>query len=633
MSLTNGAIQQMFPMSGSDDNPSFLPSVQVLHLKKIDQAKGGSTDDRWKVVLSDGTHFLSGMCATQLNPKVNSGEIAQFAIIKVHEFLVNSMPSGQKIVILLKCELVQNPGSRLGNPVDISKSGNVGSAPAQASGGGVGGGAQPMYGNVESRGNPYGGGGGSNPYGNRGNSGGMGMSGQGSSNPVIRTNASSQAFTPISGLNMYSNRWVIRAKITNKSEIRTWSNAKGEGSLFSIVVLDSSGTDVKCTFFKEAVDKFYNLLEEGRVYTFSGGRLKVANMQYNTCKSQFEITFDPNSEIHLQDGAEDIQESYDFVKIAALSEMEPSGFVDVLAVVKNVAEPAIIVSKKTGKEMTKCELTIEDDSGADVRLTVWGDLASKAQAKFANLPVVAFKRARISDYGGRSLSGSGCSVNPSIPQANQLRQWWSVNGNNTQTRSLSSAGGGARGADPFEQRKSVSSIKEEQLGYNEKPDWLSFKATITFLKKDKNGDDGAWYTACANAGDPCKNMFKATQTSDGTYHCDKCQQTYETCVRRFIFSGTVADDTSTSWVSVFNDQAEIMFNGVKADDLYAQVAEGEKDSYDSTFAKASCTEWIIKCKVKQEHVGDESRVKTSIVNLTPLDYAAESRNLLAALGA
>ena len=585
-----------------------------------------------QVVLSDGNRFLSGMCATQLNIKVNSGEIAQFGIINVNEFLVNTLPSGQKIVIVLRCELVQNPGSRIGNPVDITKAGNVGSAQAQPSGG-VGGGAQPMYGKVESAGNPYGGsGGGSNPYGSRGNSGGMGMSGQGSSNPVIRTNASSQSFTPISGLNMYSNRWVIRAKITNKSEIRTWSNAKGEGSLFSVVVLDSSGTDVKCTFFKEAVDKFYNLLEEGRVYTFSGGRLKVANMQYNTCKSQFEITFDQNSEIHLQDDAEDIQESYDFVKIAALSEMEPSGFVDILAVVKHVADPAVIVSKKSGKEMTKCELTIQDDSGADVRLTVWGDLAANAQTKFANSPIVAFKRARISDYGGRSLSGSGCSVNPTIPQANQLRQWWADNGSNTQARSLSSAGGGARGADPFEQRKTVSSIKEEQLGYNEKPDWLSFKATITFLKKDKAGDEGAWYTACFNSGDPCKNMFKATQTSDGFFHCDKCQQTNEKCVRRFIFSGTVADDTSTSWVSVFNEQAESMFNGVKADELYEKLAEGDRDSYDSTFAKASCTEWIIKCKVKQEHVGDESRVKTSIVSLTPIDYAAESRNLLAALG-
>eukprot|EP00985_Skeletonema_marinoi_P033844 scaffold42351_cov139-Skeletonema_marinoi.AAC.1 len=615
-------------MSGSSDDPSFLPSVQILHLKKI--AQNGGADDRWKVVLSDGNRFLSGMCATQLNIKVNSGEIAQFGIINVNEFLVNTLPSGQKIVIVLRCELVQNPGSRIGNPVDITKAGNVGSAQAQPSGG-VGGGAQPMYGKVESAGNPYGGGG-SNPYGSRGNSGGMGMSGQGSSNPVIRTNASSQSFTPISGLNMYSNRWVIRAKITNKSEIRTWSNAKGEGSLFSVVVLDSSGTDVKCTFFKEAVDKFYNLLEEGRVYTFSGGRLKVANMQYNTCKSQFEITFDQNSEIHLQDDAEDIQESYDFVKIAALSEMEPSGFVDILAVVKHVSDPAVIVSKKSGKEMTKCELTIQDDSGADVRLTVWGDLAANAQTKFANSPIVAFKRARISDYGGRSLSGSGCSVNPTIPQANQLRQWWADNGSNTQARSLSSAGGGARGADPFEQRKTVSSIKEEQLGYNEKPDWLSFKATITFLKKDKAGDEGAWYTACFNSGDPCKNMFKATQTSDGFFHCDKCQQTHEKCVRRFIFSGTVADDTSTSWVSVFNEQAESMFNGVKADELYEKIAEGDRDSYDSTFAKASCTEWIIKCKVKQEHVGDESRVKTSIVSLTPIDYAAESRNLLAALG-
>ena len=62
---------------------------------------------------------------------------------------MNTMPSGQKIIILLKCELVQNPGSRLGNPVDISKSGNAGSAPAQQPSGGVGG-AQPMYGNVES---------------------------------------------------------------------------------------------------------------------------------------------------------------------------------------------------------------------------------------------------------------------------------------------------------------------------------------------------------------------------------------------------------------------------------------------------------------------------------------------------
>jgi replication factor A1 len=149
--------------------------------------------------------------------------------------------------------------------------------------------------------------------------------------------------------------------------------------------------------------------------------------------------------------------------------------------------------------------------------------------------------------------------------------------------------GGNRGPDPFEQRKFISAIKSEQMGYNDKPDWLSFKVTITFLKKEKQGDEGPWYTgdegpwytACANADDPCKNMYMATQTSDGNWHCDKCMKTYENCVRRFIFSGTVADDTCTSWVSVFNEQAEIILNGATANDLYAQVVnEYNKDLYD-----------------------------------------------------
>mmetsp|Transcript_6784 Transcript_6784/g.14694 ORF Transcript_6784/g.14694 Transcript_6784/m.14694 type:complete len:645 (+) Transcript_6784:208-2142(+) len=641
MSLTQNSVQTMFSMNASGDNPSFAPTVQVIHLKKIDN-KGGGGEERWKVILSDGKYFLSGMCATQLNNLVHTGVIALNSILRVNDFIVNTMGSGQKIVIVLGADQMgANPGERIGSPVDIAKAGAAALALPQANNAG---GAQPMYGNMQSpsgrNSNPYGKAsprGGGNPYGggNNRNSYGGGSSG-GSSAPIVRTSATGQQITPINGLNMYSNRWVIRAKVCNKSAIRHWSNAKGEGSLFSIELLDSSGFDVKCTFFKEAVDKFYSFLEEGSVYTFSGGRLKVANIQYNKCKSQFEITFDQNSEIHLdKTGGPEITESYEFMKIAGLEGVDPNSYVDILAVVKHVEEPSTIVSKKSGKELIKCEMILEDDSAAEVKLTVWGDAAQTAQQKFANAPIVAFKRARVSDYGGRTLSGQSFNMNPNIPQANGLRQWWSVNGNKTQTRSLSSAMGGNRGPDPFPQRKDVSSIKGEGLGHGEKPDWLTFKATITFLKKEKQGDEGAWYTACARSEDPCRNMFKATQTSDGNWHCDKCQQTYETCVRRFIFSGTVADDTCTSWVSVFNEQAEALFNGeptAKADYLYEQLINGDgRDLYDSTFMKATYTDWIIKCKVKQEMVGDEQRIKTSVVSVAPIDYVVESRNLLTSL--
>jgi replication factor A1 len=243
------------------------------------------------------------MCATQLNPLVHSGVIAQYCVLNVSEFLVNTLGSGVKICILLGCETAgPNPGYKIGTPVDISKI-HGGRPPVESNNNfGNSGGAQPMYGGMQgqqqgSGSRVYGGGGGGGNRGGGGGSnnrfGGGGGGGGISSAPIVRTSGTGQPITPISGLNMYSNHWTIRAKVLDKSNIKTWSNAKGEGSLFSMELLDSSG-DVRCTFFKEGVDKFYNFLEVGRVYTFSGGRLKVANMQYNNCKSQFEIIFDQN---------------------------------------------------------------------------------------------------------------------------------------------------------------------------------------------------------------------------------------------------------------------------------------------------------------------------------------------------
>jgi replication factor A1 len=54
-------------------------------------------------------------------------------------------------------------------------------------------------------------------------------------------------------------RWSIKARITNKSPIRTWSNAKGEGKLFSVEFLDQTG-EIKATGFTDVCEKFYDLL-------------------------------------------------------------------------------------------------------------------------------------------------------------------------------------------------------------------------------------------------------------------------------------------------------------------------------------------------------------------------------------
>lgn len=68
---------------------------------------------------------------------------------------------------------------------------------------------------------------------------------------------------------------LLCGRITKKSDIRRWSNARGEGYLFSVELLDEDGSEVKGTFFKADADRWIDVLQEGQVYSFSGGRVKV----------------------------------------------------------------------------------------------------------------------------------------------------------------------------------------------------------------------------------------------------------------------------------------------------------------------------------------------------------------------
>jgi replication factor A1 len=640
--LSSGSISRI--LNGEKINPT----LQVISIKQLNP--GGSSGIRHRLILSDGVHYQPAMLATQKNELVLSGQMVDNSIITVQEFVMSNL-QGKKVIIVLNLDVNQTSADRIGNPVGFETSEPLADAstpaPSTSFGqqsssygqqqqsfqqqqqpyGGNSYGQQPQqqpYQQQQQQ-QPYGGG-----YGQQQQSygGGYGSSSSGFSSAP----ADDVPVFPISALNPYNNRWTIKARVTKKSDIKRWSNARGEGTLFSVDLLDEEGGEIRGTFFKDMCERYFPILQEGKVYYVSGGRLKVANKRYTSLNCEYEISFDNHTEIReAQDDARISTMKYSFCPIDQIAQTEPGAMVDILGVVSSFTEVADINStKRPGEVLHKRDLTLFDQSGFDISLTLWGDMALQDGSSWANHPVLAVKGVRVSDYGGRSLGIMGSShlaVNPPLPEAASLRQWAESQNFTPHTSSLStgSSSSSSRGVpNDLSQRVNIADIKEQNLGFCPKPDYVSVKASINFIKSDPE----PWYPACPNEG--CNK--KVVETMDGGWICEKCGgHTFDRCDRRFILSATAQDHTGQTWMTLFNDTALPLLNNTTAQQLYEFKQAGDP-TYDHVFANSHFQAFLMRLRVKAEMVNDEQRVKLSVMRLEPLDYRQECRNLLDAIG-
>ena len=54
---------------------------------------------------------------------------------------------------------------------------------------------------------------------------------------------------------------------------------------------------MQCTCFNKAVDKFFNIITEGKIYEIKGGYVKINDKKFTTIKSDYKIVLDENSVI------------------------------------------------------------------------------------------------------------------------------------------------------------------------------------------------------------------------------------------------------------------------------------------------------------------------------------------------
>jgi len=606
--------------------------VQVLRIKQIREGM------RYKLDISDGESVLSGMLGTQNNELVQNGTLKEGSIIVLKSYVCNQV-NQRMIVIILTCE-VKDHAATIGNPVPHGSAGPANPVQPQPPAAPRPqmpqqqapqtlrpqqpmrqyGGHPPAQSPQQPKQEPPS----ASTAGPQGQFGGRGPVAQSS---AMHTSAGGDRIIPIRGLNPYQNRWTIKARIVNKSDVKRWDKGpNNQGQLFSCTLMDSEGTEIRATFFRDAVDKFFEMLQENNVYTFSGGRTKTANRQYSRVDNDFELTFDAHSEIQHVANDSSIQEvNLARVKIADIANRNPGDFVDVLGVAVEIGNIEEFVSK-AGKDLVKLEVGIVDESQATIRVTLWGDRSREFHAKVTEMqnPIVGFKGAKISDWGGRTLGtmmGSQILIEPEIPDTATLRQWFEAGGASQNATSLSGRGGGSFAPKKLTERNTIASIMEQNLGNSEKPDVIECKGTIMYIPTDK-----MWYFACPEEG----NNKKVERNADGTWTCEATGQTYNTKENRYIMKASIADFTGSAYVTFFNEQAIEVLGGKTADELETLKEENEAE-FTKLMQSHLFHTYVMRLRVKMEEYNDQKRQRCSISSVSKVDYVKESKDLIDAI--
>ena len=114
--------------------------------------------------------------------------------------------------------------------------------------------------------------------------------------PTINSTTSVSSFgkqyTPIHVLKPGITDFVLKARITYKSPIKTYTNRNVQGKIASIEVIDAQGGEIKCLIFNQQVDRFYKMIELSQIYEISGGKVKRTNKKYQNCDNDYMLTID-----------------------------------------------------------------------------------------------------------------------------------------------------------------------------------------------------------------------------------------------------------------------------------------------------------------------------------------------------
>jgi replication factor A1 len=432
-----------------------------------------------------------------------------------------------------------------------------------------------------------------------------GNSGPISSMPKASIVGSDDEVQKISLLTTSNTEFLIKGKVTKKSTRKEFPSGKGKGSVFDIVIADDSD-EIKCSFFNTSCDKYFDLMEVGKVYIFSNGEVRKGG-KFNNTTNQYEIYFNSKTDIAEcpSDSFKTIQK-FKFKKIGEIMKENNFSQVDLAGVVSFVGEHKDIMLK-TGAVKPKQTFKIRDDSNYEIEVTCWGDIENQDKLKegdtviMTSLTVGEFNKAKVLNSVKDSTK---ITPNPdnTLPRVADLNKWKEAG--QDQVKSLKSE----RKAREF-LVISIAQLKKETEFISDdsgaKNSYLISAYVASFGQSFS-------YQKC-----PYADCYKkATQETDHNGKmvtlCQAHGQLEQPPVPKYIGNIRIVDHTDQCFVNFNSDHTGAIIFGCDASEINEKAQN--KEELNEHLKKRSGLKFTFKVYVKFENYQGQSKQKFVIQN-------------------
>jgi len=449
-----------------------------------------------------------------------------------------------------------------------------------------------------------------------------------------------QAFLPIAELSAYQSKWVIKARVTNKAPLRTFAKGAGQGKVFFVELLDAMGGEIKATFFNQAADKFFDVLEKGKCFTFSRASVKVANKQYNSTSHRYELTFDKDAIVEAAADDSAIGENkFNFVALRALQTRTLPTTVDLCGIITSF-KPIATVNTKEGVELTKRELTIADDTATSISVTIWGDRAKQEDKVFEGFPVLSLKSVGIKEFkesrSGSLYQGGALVFNQDTAKAKSVQQWWAQGGSSQELLSLSErVGSGDAGSNGRNSTSTtLAGIRLASEGLSGGAEFFTVVARLALVQTRKQGEpQPLHYMACQEPRDGKVGGWLCNRRVDPSGHCNSCNRAGKTAPRLNVRCRFV-DAEDQAWLTSFHEAA-VKILGMSAEEIQsleeaaAEKGEAGREELEAVIRKTYFDKPMsVTVRAKMDSYLGEPRANITVVDAKPVSCGEHGRQML-----